>query len=60
LQLKWIILIYNINGKFDLNVVADDTLNELKEQNLTVNEAIELLVNRHFTKYTKDDTDIFP
>ncbi|WP_298427936.1 hypothetical protein [uncultured Kordia sp.] len=53
-------IIYNYNGKFDLNQLSEETLNELKEEGLEVNEAIELIVNRHFIKCSKDDSDLFP
>ena len=52
--------IYNFQGKHDLNNVSNETRNELREQNLEINEAIELLVNRQFIKCTKDDNDVFP
>ena len=52
--------IYNSNGKFDLNELSDDTLTELNEQNLEINEAIEILTNRNFIKCKKDDKDLFP
>lgn len=52
--------LYNINGKFDLNLKTNETLNELASQNLEVSEAIELLVNRQFISCRKDDSDLFP
>jgi hypothetical protein len=52
--------IYNLQGEDDLNNLSDETLKELKEQNLTIDEAIELLVNRHFISCTKDSNDVYP
>ncbi len=52
--------IYNLNGKFDLNVLDPATLEELKNQDLTVEEAIELVVNRQFIRCSKPYAYQFP
>jgi hypothetical protein len=52
--------IYNQKGKFDLNYLTTELLEELSQQNLEIQEAIELTKYRHFIKSTKDDTDLFP
>lgn len=52
--------IYNQKGKFDLNNLTPELLEELRQQNLEIQEAIELTKYRHFVKSTKDDSDLFP
>jgi hypothetical protein len=52
--------IYNQKGKFDLNNLTTELLEELRQQNLEIEEAIELTKYRHFVRSTKDDTDLFP
>ena len=52
--------IYNITGKFNLNSPTIELMEELKQQGLELNEAVELTVFRHFIKCTKDDSDLFP
>ena len=52
--------IYNQKGKFDLNNLTTELIEELSQQNLEIQEAIELTKFRHFIKSTKDDTDLFP
>ena len=54
------LFIYNIKGKYNLNNIDKEVLNELNEQNLELNEIIELLVNRQFVKCAKNEEDIFP
>lgn len=52
--------VYNQNGKFDLNHVTPELLDELNQQNLEIQEAIELTKFRHFVNSTKDDSNLFP
>jgi hypothetical protein len=52
--------VYNLKGKFDLNNLTPELSEELSQQNLELQEAIELTKFRHFIKSTKDDTDLFP
>lgn len=52
--------IYNLKGKFDLNNLTAELLEELSQQNLEIQEAIELTKYRHFIKSIKDDSDLFP
>ncbi len=52
--------IFNLNGKFDLCNLTQELTEELNQQNLELQEAIELTKFRHFIKSTKDDTDLFP
>ena len=51
---------YNPTGKFDLNNPTREVMNELKEQQLEISEAIELVKFRHFITSPGDDTDLFP
>lgn len=52
--------IYNVTGKFNLNSPTIELMEELNQQDLGLNEAVELTVFRHFMKCTKDDSDLFP
>ena len=52
--------IYNILGKQDLNTPNSDTITELHDSNLEIEEAIELVKFRHFMACPKDDSDLFP
>ena len=52
--------IYNVTGKFNLNSPTIELMEELNQQDLELNEAVELTVFRHFMKCTKDDSDLFP
>lgn len=52
--------IYNILGEQDLNTPNSDTITELHDSNLEIEEAIELVKFRHFMTCTKDDSDLFP
>lgn len=52
--------IYNLKNTLDLNELNEETITELKNQNLTVAEAIELVVHRQFIACTKEDKDLFP
>ncbi|WP_434278836.1 hypothetical protein [Acinetobacter sp. CE-15] len=52
--------IYNVTGKFNLNSPTIELTEELNQQDLELNEAVELTVFRHFMKCTKDDSDLFP
>lgn len=52
--------VYNQNGRFDLNHVTPELLDELNQQNLEIQEAIDLTRFRHFVTSTKDDSDLFP
>ena len=52
--------VYNQNGRFDLNHVTPELLDELNQQNLEIQEAIDLTRFRHFVTTTKDDSDLFP
>lgn len=52
--------IYNKSGSIDLNKMTENLEQELKEQNLAINEAIELTTFRHFITTVKDDNDLFP
>jgi hypothetical protein len=52
--------IYNHHGKYSLNDLTKELVEELKRQNLELNEAIELIRNRQFIECTKDDSDLFP
>ena len=54
------ILVYNSEGQIDLNMPNEETFSLLKEDNLTLEEAIELTVNRHFITSEKPDNDLFP
>ncbi|MFW2104579.1 hypothetical protein [Acinetobacter guillouiae] len=52
--------IYNVTEKFNLNSPTIELMEELNQQDLELNEAVELTVFRHFMKCTKDDSDLFP
>ncbi len=52
--------IYNVTGRFNLNSPTIELTEELNQQDLELNEAVELTVFRHFMKCTKDDSDLFP
>ncbi|GEM_PF-960145 len=52
--------IYNVTGRFNLNSPTKELTEELNQQDLELNEAVELTVFRHFMKCTKDDSDLFP
>lgn len=52
--------IYNLNGKFDLNVPDPATREELKKQDLRLEDAIELVVNRQFIRCAKKYDYQFP
>lgn len=52
--------IYNLIGKFNLNSPTIELMEELNQQGLELNEAVELTIFRHFIKCTKDDSDLFP
>ena len=52
--------IYNLKNTLALNEPDEETVAELNKQDLTVEEAIELLVHRQFILCTKKDTDQFP
>lgn len=52
--------IYNLNGKFDLSVPDPATREELKEQGLRLEDAIELVVNRQFIRCTQKYEYPFP
>ncbi len=52
--------IYNLKNTLDLHEPDEAVIAELKAQDLTIEEAIELLVYRQFTLCTKEDKDKFP
>ncbi len=52
--------IYNHKGKFNLTNLTPEILEELSQQNLEIQDAIELTKYRHFIKSKKDDNDLFP
>jgi hypothetical protein len=52
--------LYNAEGEIDLNLPNTNVLDELKEYDLSLNEAIEITVNRHFLTSKKQDNDLFP
>ncbi|XZF16557.1 hypothetical protein ACTHGU_10480 [Chitinophagaceae bacterium MMS25-I14] len=52
--------IYNLNGKFDLNNVTPELSAELNTENLSIQEAIELVKFRHFIMSTKENGGLFP
>ncbi len=52
--------LYNSEGKIDLNSPSQKDIDDLNEGNLSLNEAVEITVNRHFITSKKRDTDLFP
>lgn len=52
--------LYNIEGEIDLNKPKESDLRFLREDNLSLQEAIEVTVNRHSIICEKDETEIFP
>lgn len=52
--------LYNSEGKIDLNSPNPRVIDQLNEYNLSLNEAVEITVNRHFITSKKPDADLFP
>ncbi|SUB81779.1 Uncharacterised protein [Pragia fontium] len=52
--------IYNSQGSVDLNLTSDSTFQILQEDSLSLFEARELTMYRHFITSTRDDDDLFP
>jgi hypothetical protein len=52
--------IYNAAGNLDLNRPNQEAFENLAHDRLTVEEAIELTINRHFLTNLKQETDLFP
>ena len=52
--------LYNAEGEIDLNSPNQKVLDELNEYNLSLDEAVEITVNRQFITSKKPDTDLFP
>ena len=52
--------LYNSEGKTDLNSPSQKDVERLNEYNLSLNEGVEITVNRHFITSKKPDTDLFP
>ncbi|AKJ41515.1 hypothetical protein [Pragia fontium] len=52
--------IYNSQGSVDLNLTSDSTFQILQEDSLSLLEARELTMYRHFITGTRNDDDLFP
>lgn len=52
--------VYNLNGTLNLNSPDTKLNDQLEEDNLTIEDAIELTKYRHFINSIKDDSDLFP
>lgn len=52
--------LYNSEGDINLNIPKESDLKFLKEYNLSLQEAIEITVNRHSITSRKDETELFP
>ena len=51
---------FNVRGKINLNQPGNEDLKNIKLDNFTLPEAIEITINRHFISTQKDDTDLNP
>ena len=52
--------LYNSDGEINLNSPNQKVIEELNEYNLSLDEAVEITVNRHFITSKKPDEDLFP
>lgn len=52
--------LYNSQGKIDLSLTSDFTLQKLQAHGLSLPEAKELTMYRHFITSEKEDNDLFP
>ena len=52
--------LYNAAGGIDLNAPSPEAVDELNEYGLSLREAVEITVNRHFITSKKPSEDLFP